>query len=287
MSYRVPLGILPTVLAGVLLPGSAGAAVNLLANPGFETPDATAGDVNTLTGWNAFGWDQLHWITRQTPPPSHSGSQCLKLFGPWDQYGGVGATQIFPAKPGQTWIANIWSFNSSSDPMQNNNFCAMKVEFQDINHGPAGGAWLAGVNVFEDRLADATTPLDSWTLHGLGTAPAPAGTAYANFVIVEVQMGNPISGGSVFLDDAFFNEACELHDPVFDLNDNGKVDSDERDAFLACWTGPSILLAPDASQDCRCMDRNGDLVIDQQDYGIFQRCYPGAAAGTDFTACDD
>lgn len=284
MSYRVPWHVLPTVLAGLLLPASVQAAVNLLANPGFEAPDATNGDVNVLTGWNAFGWDQLHWITRQVSP--NSGSQCLKLFGPWDQYGGVGATQIFPAKPGQTWIANIWSLNSSSDRMQNNNFCTMKIEFQDINHGPAGGAWLAGVNVFEEQLANASTPLDVWTLHGLGTAPAPAGTAFANFVIVEVQMGNPISGGSVFLDDAFFNEVCGMHQPVFDLNDDGAVSSAEFDAFMACWTGPAIAMGADVAQDCKCMDRNGDQAIDQRDFGVFQRCYTGSSGVAD-PACDD
>jgi hypothetical protein len=284
MSNGMLWRMLSTVLASLLLPMSTQAAVNQLANPGFEAPDATSGDVNTLTGWNAFGWDQLHWITQRTTP--NSGAQCLKLYGPWDQYGGVGAAQIFPAQPGQTWIASIWALNSSGDRMQNNNFCTMKIEFQDINHGPPGGTWLAGVNVFEERLADVTTPLDVWTLHGLGTAPAPPGTAYANFVIVEVQMGNPISGGSVFLDDAFFNEVCGVHQPAFDLNDDGAVDNADFDAFMACWTGPAIPLATDTAQDCKCIDRNADQVIDQRDFGIFQRCYTGSGGPAD-PACDD
>jgi hypothetical protein len=34
------------------------------------------------------------------------------------------------------------------------------------------------------------------------------------------------------------------------------------------------------------MDRNADLAIDQQDYGVFQRCYTGTGASAD-PACDD
>jgi hypothetical protein len=271
---RVLKGVM-LMAALLLLPVPLASAGNMLANPGFEEPDATAGDVNTLTGWNAFGWDQLHWITRQVA--SHGGSQCLKMFGPWDQYGGVGATQVFPAVPGQTWIAQTWSMNYSGDAMQNNNFCVMKIEFQDASHALVGGTSLAGFNVFEERLADASTPQDVWTLHGLGTAPAPAGTVFVNFVIVEVQMGDPISGGSVFLDDAYLSEICNVHEPVFDVNDDRKVDSQDFTVFQSCVTGPAIPLAPTASQECKCMDTNGDNAIDMQDFGAFQACYTGAA----------
>ncbi len=280
MSRRV----LPGVLLGLLLPVSLVFAGNRLANPGFESPSASGGDVNVIHGWNKFGDPNTSWLTWQVPP--HGGSQCLKMYGPWDQYGGTGMTQIFPAGPGETWIASIWSMNYSTDRMQNNNFCVMKIEFQDTGHGPAGGTWLAGVNVFEERLADANTPLDVWTLHGLGTAPAPPGTAYVNFVLVEVQMGDPISGGSVFLDDAFLSEVCDVHDPVFDTDDNGKVNADDFSVFKSCVTGPAIPLAADAPQDCKCMDVNGDSSIDMQDFGAFQRCYTGAA-GTADPACAD
>ena len=29
------------------------------------------------------------------------------------------------------------------------------------------------------------------------------------------------------------------------------------------------------SQDCRCMDTNGDQALDQQDFGAFQACFSG------------
>lgn len=286
-----------TGLFGALLPPRPVAAQeNVLANPGFEEPDASAGDVfNAAVGWVPFSDPYTRWVTRQAP--AQSGSQCLKLFGPWTQYGGTGMTQTFAAAPGQTWMAEIWSLNNSTDPMQGNNFCVIKILFLDAGGvNPPGGVWLAGVNVFEQRVADATSPLDEWQLFGAGSAPAPEGTAFAQLLIVEVQMhagtaADPFRGGSVFLDEAVFRmraaTPCEFHNPVFDINDDQIVDIDHDLAFFeSCVTGPGIPLAADAPLECTCMDRDSDQDIDMVEFAAFQRCYTGPN-GTVDPSCDD
>ena len=182
------------------------ANANLLANPGFESPDASGGDLNWADGWVSFGDPSLSLVTQTQ---AESDLQSLKMFGPWGIGEGVGVLQTFAASQGQTWVAEVSSFNFSSDPMGTGNFCAMKIEFLDAGYGPAGGSWLAGINVFEVWVADEYSPLDTWQQFGLGTAPAPAGTAFANYVLVEVQGYDGSepwlpSGGSVFLDNAYF-----------------------------------------------------------------------------------
>lgn len=275
------------LLAAALLAVPAIAA-NQLQNPDFETPGAIAGDVAGVEGWTEFGEPGTRFLTRSIQ--AQSGSQSLKMFGPWVQWAGTGMLQAVPALPGQTWVAEIWARNDSRDPMGVGNFCVMKIEFLDSAMGPAGGTWLLGINLFEVRVADEFTPRDIWQLAGLGTAPAPEGTAFARFVIVEVQGSNPPSGGSIFLDNAFFDlyvppDPCAAHDPVFDTNHDDVVDLQDLIAFQACATGPAIPLAPDATQECRCMDRTEDGDIDQEDFGIFQRCFSGADPA--IVGCDD
>src|SRR5262245_59829617 len=82
--------------------GASGAfGANLVANPGYESPDASAGDMTGITGWTEFGAPGTRYVTRQTPP--HGGAQCLKMFGPFDiPFGGTGMYQDFPAAPRQT-----------------------------------------------------------------------------------------------------------------------------------------------------------------------------------------
>jgi hypothetical protein len=63
-------------------------------------------------------------------------------------------------------------------------------------------------------------------------------------------------------------------DPVFDVNRDGYVRGSDMVAFMACSTGPA---APSAvwnalSDQCKCMDVNGDHAIDSTDFGVFQRC---------------
>ncbi len=175
--------------------------VNQLANNSFEVPDASGGSTGPITGWFEFGAPNTRFVTQNVPP--ENGLQTLQMFGPFDFIGGgTGVGQTFAASPGETWVAEIYSRNDSSDAIGAGNFTAMKIEFLDNGLGPVGGSFVAGVNVFEVIVANEFTPKDQWNFFGVGSAPAPAGTEFANMILVHVQAGDSITGGSVFLDNA-------------------------------------------------------------------------------------
>jgi len=75
-----------------------------------------------------------------------------------------------------------------------------KIEFLNANFEFAAGG-VFGVDIFESNPINGATPLDEWTLLGVGTAPAPENTAYARAVIVKVDVDGE-QGGSIFWDDA-------------------------------------------------------------------------------------
>ena len=187
------LGCFVAVLA-ILLAGTAGDASAQLLNPSFESPDASGGDVVGTDNWSTFNF------VYTTAAIARSGSQCLKTFGPFSPGGGSGAVQALPAAPGQTWVGEIYAMNASFDPIDNVDFGVYKIEFLDVNFQLAAGGVL-GVDVFESNQINGSTPLDTWTLLGVGTAPAPPTTAYAQAVIVKVDVDGT-QGGSIFWDDA-------------------------------------------------------------------------------------
>lgn len=178
----------------ILLMGTTGVATAQLDNGGFESPDASGGDVPGTDAWGSFN------NVFTTAAIARSGSQSLKTFGPFSPGGGSGATQAVEAQPGQTWVGEIYAINSSLDPIDNVDFGVYKIEFLNANFELVAGG-QAGIDVFESNAIDASAPLDEWTLLGVGTAPAPDGTAYAQAVLVKVDVDGD-QGGSIFWDDA-------------------------------------------------------------------------------------
>lgn len=179
-------------LAALLL--CAGGASAQLLNPGFEAPDASGGDQPGTANWDSFNF------VYTTAAVAHSGSQSLKVFGPFSPGGGSGAVQSVPAAPGETWVGEIWALNASFDPIDNVDFGVFKIEFLDAGGNFAAGG-IFGVDVFESNPINGSAPLDQWILLGVGTAPAPANTAFARAVIVKVDVDGG-QGGSMFFDDA-------------------------------------------------------------------------------------
>lgn len=201
------LAIVAAIVAGLacLVPAVSNGGgipfVNQLANNSFEVPDASGGDTGPITGWFEFGAPGTRFVTQGVP--AQDGAQSLKMFGPFDFIGGgTGVGQTLPASPGETWVAEVYSRNDSIDAIGAGNFAAMKIEFLDAGFGPVGGSFVDGVNVFEVVVADEFTTKDQWNFFGVGSAPAPAGTAFANMILVHVQGGESITGGAVFLDNA-------------------------------------------------------------------------------------
>jgi len=191
-SYSVIRSIAVSLAFLLLVP--AGPATAQLLNPSFEAPDASGGDVGCSASWNCFNF------VYTTAALARTGSQSLKVFGPFAQFGGSGAVQAVPAAPGQTWVGEIYAMNSSLDPIDNADFGVYKIEFLNASFQLAAGG-MFGVDFFESNPINGSTPLDAWTLLGVGTAPAPANTAYAQAVLVKVDMDGA-QGGSIFWDDA-------------------------------------------------------------------------------------
>jgi PEP-CTERM motif len=176
------------VALGLLLTTALTAHAVILANPGFEADDASGGDVYGALGWGAF--NTPYTTTTVTP---HSGTQCLKIFGPFFNGGGSGVVQgTFPAAENQVWTATAWAMNSTLDPIDPSNFAVVKIEFLDSTNSVITG--------IESPHIDSTLPLDTWTQFTAQGA-APADTVAAQIVLVHVQL-DPITGGSVFFDDA-------------------------------------------------------------------------------------
>ena len=162
-----------------------------LINPGFESPNASSGDQYGSANWGAF--NDAYTTANVTP---HSGLQALKIFGPFFQFGGAGVVQGgFAASPGQTWEANAYLRNDSADPIQGSNFAVVKIEFLDGGNAVIGSA--------ESPHFTAAAPLNTWTFEDV-QATAPANTVNAQIVLVHVQLNSPVTGGSVFFDDASF-----------------------------------------------------------------------------------
>jgi len=265
----------------LLSPANLSAGQNLLSNPSFE------GGLNS--GWLHYGNAYVETLHAQ------DGESSLKLFGNWSgPYNASGVYQNLTAAPGQLWIFSGFGLNPASDgvPAGNQNFALLKIIWFDGPNGtgnelqpePGDGAVFGDYPGIESNHIDATSTPDHWQ-PVLASGQAPAGTQSVQLMALFLQPN--AEGGSLWFDTLSATlGGCDAHNPVFDLNDDGAVDSAERDAFFACWTGPSIPLAADASPDCKCMDRNGDLSIDLTDYGYFQRCYTGDGGPVD-PACDN
>ena len=62
-----------------------------------------------------------------------------------------------------------------------------------------------------------------------------------------------------------------------DVNGDGFVDATDYAAFVACWTGPNVPIAPANEFACTNFDTDGDNDIDQIVFGVFQQVYSGSA----------
>lgn len=177
------------VLTAVLLSG-VGLASASLVNPGFELDDASAGDVAGATGWGGFN----NRFTTATV--ARSGSQSLKIFGPFFSFGGSGATQRIVTAPGEIVDASVWALNAgpSADGLVGANFGLMQVQFYN-----AAGATLGPA--LDSPRVTVDSPIGQWQQLSISTI-APPDAAFVEILLLHVQLNNPVTGGSVFFDDA-------------------------------------------------------------------------------------
>jgi hypothetical protein len=182
-------GGLAALAALLVVSSNSWAAINMLANPGFEQPDASAGDQFATTGnsgWNGFNAAYITTGVKET------GNQGLKTFG-----SPGGAFQDFAASPGQLWTGTVDSEKFSGDPMTGTQAAFINIEWHDI-----GGNLISFLST---KVADATSPADTW-LNGVVSGTAPAGTTTARLVLLSGPFnGSGAGGGASFFDNATFS----------------------------------------------------------------------------------
>lgn len=140
----------------------------------------------------ASGWTTFESaFTSSLSAPASEGTNVLKMFGPFVTGGATGAFQNgFAVNPGELVNASVQVQNWSSDPLTN--IGIFQVGFFD-----AGGGNL----VNHDIVVDDTLASDTWTelSHSL---VAPTGAATVQVFLLHVQVNDPVTGGSIFWDDA-------------------------------------------------------------------------------------
>lgn len=184
MRKQAVLGGLAAMMVSGLATASFGAIVN---NPSFESPTVT-GDTP-----GAPGWGQFNDAYTSVAAGGHTGTQALKVFGPFFNGGGAGVVQnVGAASAGQTWSASAYLKQIQGDYIGVNNFAIVKLEFLNASNSVIGA--------FESTHFDASSVKDAWDLRSV-TGVAPANTASAQIVLVHVQL-DPVDGGAVFYDDA-------------------------------------------------------------------------------------
>jgi len=167
---------------------------NVLVNPGFESPDASAGDQYALvgtSGWNGFNGAYITQTTKE------SGLQSFKAFG-----SPGGAFQDFAASAGQVWQGSVSSENFSADPLIGQQGTFINIEWHD-----SGGNVISFLST---PIANSTSPTDTW-LPGTVSGTAPAGTTTARLVLLSgpyTGIGTG-AGGAGFFDNASFSVVPE------------------------------------------------------------------------------
>jgi hypothetical protein len=188
-SYVQCGAVVAAMFVGAAGAPSAARAANVLANPGFETPSAAAGDVGIAPGsssWNGFNGA---FITAAT---QHTGAQAGKAFGnPGGMY------QDFAATPGQTWSGTVFAENLASDPLAGPQGGFINIEWHDAANNT--------ISFLSTPIVNSASPTNTWTL-GSVSGVAPAGTTTARLVLLSGPYtglpGN--AGGAAYFDDATF-----------------------------------------------------------------------------------
>jgi hypothetical protein len=218
--------ILQTAGAGALML-SVGVAQAALLNSGFESPDASGGDVGGTTDWTTFESVFTNsTIGINSGPVSHAdnagtlgaGTQSIQMFGPFNGTGGAGgayqADDSFTGEDGtQGYEASVWVMSWAPDPFQT--LGILQFSFWDADGGQLGGGNQTFVaETFADTVGGAnTTKLDpqdgadvsDWTqltVRGI----APAGTESAEVFLLIIQTADPCcAAGSIYWDDVQIN----------------------------------------------------------------------------------
>ena len=184
-----------TAMAAIALFVTSSASADLLTNGSFEeTPFTGAEEAGAGVGWSTFGSPfRIQGAPEPTGTPggAFDGTVSLKVFGL------AGAFQDFAAVEGESFEGNVWALNpDNADVLGAGQVGAVNIEWLD-----AGGGFI---DAAFGTTVDASTPVGVWTqlfVDGI----APAGTAFARFVVITGPFGDGGGeAGAVRFDDATF-----------------------------------------------------------------------------------
>jgi hypothetical protein len=201
-------------------PAAAG-SVNLLTNAGFESPDASGGDLPGTLDWDTFETVFTNsTLSASSGPVSHDagGTQSLKMYGPFTATGSsAGAFQgAGPVTAGTEYELSAWVMNWVGDPF--GNLGILQLSFWDGADGTGnqlGGNLETTVDPFGTADVDLSIVQDGadvsdWTQITV-SGVAPAGAVSAKAFLLHIQTGDPCcAGGSLFWDDASLAQAAPV-----------------------------------------------------------------------------
>ena len=182
-----------TGLSGVkVLPKEA--PVELLTNPGFESPaltPLTQGSIHPV-GWQTFtsGTTELMTLSVGT---ARSGNQAVKFVSHGVLNFFQGMFQTLPVTPGDTYQFGVYVKGDPAKPLKGSGTGQLSIEWHDANDNEVGRLWSTPWG--------ASLPATEWTRFEVAGA-APPTSATAHYVIVEKGEGQPVSGCVFFVDDA-------------------------------------------------------------------------------------
>jgi hypothetical protein len=205
--------IVQAVGAGALLVLFASSASAALLNSGFESPDASGGDVGGTDDWTTF--ESVFTNNTAGPgfgPVSHAdnagtlgaGTQSLKMFGPFNGMDASGAFQDVAVTVGQGYELSAWVMNWIGDPF--GNLGVLLLLFIDGDENELGEVIGQTVDPFGTADVDLSVIQDGadvsdWTRLAV-SGVAPAGTVSARVFLLHIQTGDPCcAGGALYWDD--------------------------------------------------------------------------------------
>ena len=170
------------------------ASANVLVNSGFESPVIIGAEApGAGDGWSWFGGAfRIQGTPPIGPAGAFEGTVVLKVFGV------SGAFQDFAASEGEVWNGGAWILNDSADPMAGGQVAAVNIEWLD-----AGMNQIGFISNGEFNLVTGSAPQNTWTQQTI-TGAAPAGTAFARFVVITGDFQPGGGGGAPRYDDCFF-----------------------------------------------------------------------------------
>ena len=196
-------GVFAGVVAGMLA-GSATAAVLTVVNPGFEGPDASAGDIAGTTGWATVAGGAY-----TTAGAHRSGTQAGKAFGNPGLFQQTISTGSDPV--GTVYTASIYGLNNPADPLAGSMGGFINIDFLN-----SSGTVLATITGGEQgSMLTSADPQGVFKLVSV-TGPSVAGTASVRIDLVAGPY-SPVAGapgGAAFFDDASLTNNLNIPEPA-------------------------------------------------------------------------